>query len=55
MLKKKNDYEVGEKLICIKFFKTKNINVNKNFEYIITQITNNTFTLMDELTLDTLT
>ncbi len=55
MLKKKNDYEVGEKLICIKYFKTKSINVNKNFEYIITQITDKTFTLMDELTKDTLT
>ena len=54
MLNKKNDYEVGEKLICIKYFKVKGMNVNKNFEYIINQITNTHITLMDELTLDTL-
>jgi len=55
VLNKKNDYEVGEKLICIKYFKTKGLNVNENFEYIINDITGNSITLMDELTSDTLT
>ena len=52
MLGKKNDYEIGEKLICKKFFKhnkTKT-NINKNFEYIIDDVQLEYLTLRDENT-----
>ena len=49
MLNKKDDYEVGEKLICLNYFRTKDKKVNKNFEYTIGKITENSITLMDEV------
>ena len=64
MLGKKNDYEVGEKLVCRKYFKiirkdednkSKSININKNFEYLITEITNKHMTLTDENTSESIT
>jgi hypothetical protein len=63
MLGKKNDYEVDEKLVCKKFFKivrkdddnkSKNININKNFEYVIVSITDKHVTLKDESTSETI-
>ena len=63
MLGKKNDYEVDEKLVCKKFFKivrkdddnkSKNININKNFEYVIVSITDKNMTLKDESTSETI-
>ena len=47
-LNKKNDYEINEKLTCIKYFIHKGIKVNKNYEYIIIDIENNYITLKDE-------
>jgi hypothetical protein len=64
MLGKKKDYEVNEKLVCKKFFKivrkddddkSKSININKNFEYIIVGITDKAMTLKDETTSETIT
>ena len=38
MLGKTNDYEVGEKMICRKYFKHNKTNINTNFEYIIIDV-----------------
>ena len=38
MLGKRRDYEIGEKLICKKYFKHKKTNINKDFEYIIIDV-----------------
>ena len=50
MLGKKNDYEIGEKLICKKFFKHKKTNINKNYEYLIDDVQPECLTLRDETT-----
>ena len=64
MLGKTNDYDVGEKLVCRKYFKiirkdennkSKSINLNKNFEYLITEITDKNMTLTDENTSESIT
>ena len=64
MLGMKNDYEVDEKLVCRKFFKiirkdddgkSKSININKNFEYVIVGITDKNIILKDENTSETIT
>ena len=64
MLGMKKEYEVGEKLVCKKFFKivrkdddgkSQSMNINKNFEYIIVGITDKNMTLKDENTSETIT
>ena len=50
MLKNKADYEVGEKLVCRKYFKIKNAKLQVNFEYTIDRICGNNFTLIDKST-----
>ena len=64
MLGMKKEFEVGEKLVCRKFFKivrkdddgkSQGININKNFEYVIVGITDKNMTLKDENTSETIT
>jgi hypothetical protein len=55
LLKKTTDYEVGEKLVCRKYLKTKGAKLNVNFEFAITAIAGETFTLTDESTSETFT
>ena len=43
LLKREVDYEVGEKLVCRKYFKIKNAKLQVNFEYTIDSITGNNF------------
>ena len=50
MLKKESDYEVGEKLVCRKYFKLKNAKLQVNFEYTIDRICGSNFTLIDKST-----
>ena len=45
MLGKKGDYEVGEILVCRKYFKLKKYTFNVNYEYRITSQTSTTLTL----------
>ena len=40
-LNKKDDYEVGEILVCRKFFKMKDIRFNVNYEYEIVKCYDN--------------
>lgn len=54
MLGRKDEYEKGEKLVCRKFFKCNGNNINKNFEYIIDDVNNETITLRDENTDETM-
>ena len=54
MLGKKDEYEVGEKLICRKFFKYNGTNINKNFEFIIEKVDEQNIILKDENTDETL-
>ena len=48
LLKKEADYEVGEKLVCRKYFKIKNAKLLVNFEYTIDAIDGNSFAIVDE-------
>ena len=50
LLKKEADYEVGEKLVCRKYFKIKNAKLQVNFEHTIDSITGTNFTIVDEST-----
>ena len=54
MLGRKDEYEKGEKLVCRKFFKCNGNNINKNFEYIIDDVNDETITLRDENTDETM-
>ena len=49
-LNKTSEYEVGEKIICRERFKVNKHTFNKNFEYEITEISNNQITIMDHST-----
>ena len=49
-LGKKDDYEVGEKLVCRKYLKLKNVKFNVNFEFTIKALKGEVFTLIDEST-----
>ena len=46
-LGKKDDYEVGEILVCRKFFKMKNIRFNVNYEYEIVKCYDNSICIRD--------
>ena len=50
LFKKQADYEVGEKLVCRKYFKLKTLKFNVNFEHTIDCIKDNAFTIVDEST-----
>jgi hypothetical protein len=54
MLGKKNKYEVGEKLVCRKYFKYHGVNINKNFQYIIDDVQVEYLILRDENTNETM-
>jgi hypothetical protein len=54
MLGKKDEYEVGEKLICKTYFKYNGANINKNFEFIIDKVDEQHILLRDESTDETL-
>ena len=54
MLGKKNNYEIGEKLVCRKYFKHNGNNINKNFEYIIDDVQPECMILRDENTNETM-
>lgn len=47
-LKKKDDYEVGEFIVCRKFFKVKNTRLHVNFTYQIDDIIGNDITINDD-------
>ena len=47
MLGKRGNYEVGEILVCRKYFKLKKFTFNVNYEYAITSLTSTTLTLDD--------
>ena len=44
------EYEVGEKLVCRKYLKLKNLKFNVNFEFTIDRIEGDRFTIVDEST-----
>ena len=44
------EYEEGEKLVCRKYLKLKNLKFNLNFEFTIDRIEGNSFTIIDEST-----
>ena len=50
LLNKESDYEVGEKLVCRKYFKLKNAKLQVNFEYTIDTIEGSNFVIVDEST-----
>ena len=50
LLKKTADYNAGEKIVCRKYLKLKNLKFNVNFEYTIDTITGSNFTIIDEST-----
>ena len=49
-LGKTAEYEEGEKLVCRKYLKLKNLKFNVNFEFTIDRIEGNSFTIIDEIT-----
>ena len=54
MLGKKESYEVGEQLVCRKYFKYNGVDINKNFEYVIDDIQPEYIILRDENTNETM-